>query len=188
MTAVATMALLIEARKKMEPRPRRARRRHGRTARVPGGVDGPKATQGRVPASTCGRGDDVRLAEVERGHVGAGGNDVMSADDRGVTRDEYMSRSASSLAEGERLGVRPSLACPAHLDRRLGRAAAHCLGLDGPLPPLLADGGSAGRRGPGPGHDPGEEAAYVREVAAAKTAALRMSLKAVEEDGMPFLG
>jgi hypothetical protein len=35
---------------------------------------------------------------------------------------------------------------------------------------------------------PDEEAAYVREVAAQKTAALRMSLKAVEEDGMPFVG
>jgi hypothetical protein len=33
-----------------------------------------------------------------------------------------------------------------------------------------------------------EEAAYVREVAAAKTAALRMSRKAVQDDGMPFLG
>ena len=33
-----------------------------------------------------------------------------------------------------------------------------------------------------------EEAAYVREVADAKTAALRMSLKAVEEDGIPFVG
>jgi hypothetical protein len=33
-----------------------------------------------------------------------------------------------------------------------------------------------------------EEERYVREVAAAKTAALRMSLKAVAEDGMPFLG
>ena len=33
-----------------------------------------------------------------------------------------------------------------------------------------------------------EEAAYVRDVAAAKTAALRMSLKAVEQDGMPFVG
>ena len=33
-----------------------------------------------------------------------------------------------------------------------------------------------------------EEDAYVREVAEAKTAALRMSLKAVEEDRMPFLG
>jgi len=33
-----------------------------------------------------------------------------------------------------------------------------------------------------------EEEAYVREVAEAKTAALRMSLRAVEVDGMPFLG
>ena len=33
-----------------------------------------------------------------------------------------------------------------------------------------------------------EEAAYVREVAVQKTAALRMSLDAVERQGMPFLG
>ncbi len=33
-----------------------------------------------------------------------------------------------------------------------------------------------------------EEAAYVREVAAQKTAALRMSLEAVERRGMPFVG
>ena len=33
-----------------------------------------------------------------------------------------------------------------------------------------------------------EEAAYVREVADQKTAALRMSLDAVERQGMPFLG
>lgn len=35
---------------------------------------------------------------------------------------------------------------------------------------------------------PDEERAYVRDVATAKTAALRMSLKAVEEDRMPFIG
>ena len=35
---------------------------------------------------------------------------------------------------------------------------------------------------------PDEEAAYVREVAAAKTSALRMSLDAVERQGMPFVG
>jgi hypothetical protein len=35
---------------------------------------------------------------------------------------------------------------------------------------------------------PDEEASYVREVAAQKTAALRMSLDAVERDGMPFVG
>ncbi len=33
-----------------------------------------------------------------------------------------------------------------------------------------------------------EEEAYVRDVATQKTAALRMSLKAVEEQNMPFLG
>jgi len=33
-----------------------------------------------------------------------------------------------------------------------------------------------------------EESAYVREVASQKTAALRMSLDAVERQGMPFLG
>lgn len=33
-----------------------------------------------------------------------------------------------------------------------------------------------------------EEEAYVREVAGQKTAALRMSLKAVEEQHMPYLG
>jgi len=33
-----------------------------------------------------------------------------------------------------------------------------------------------------------EEAAYVREVAAQKSAALRMSLDAVERQGMPFVG
>ena len=35
---------------------------------------------------------------------------------------------------------------------------------------------------------PEEESAYVRHVAEQKTAALRMSLKAVEEQGMPFVG
>jgi hypothetical protein len=33
-----------------------------------------------------------------------------------------------------------------------------------------------------------EEAAYVREIAEQKTAALRMSLDAVERQGMPFVG
>ncbi len=35
--------------------------------------------------------------------------------------------------------------------------------------------------------EPAEEAAYVRDVAAQKTAALRMSLTAAEQ-GMPFVG
>lgn len=35
---------------------------------------------------------------------------------------------------------------------------------------------------------PAEEAAYVREVAQQKTAALRMSLHALDDRSMPFLG
>jgi hypothetical protein len=35
---------------------------------------------------------------------------------------------------------------------------------------------------------PTEEIEYVREVAAQKTAALRMSLRAAEEQNMPFVG
>jgi hypothetical protein len=35
---------------------------------------------------------------------------------------------------------------------------------------------------------PTEEAGYVRQVAAAKTAVLELSVRAVTEDGMPFLG
>jgi len=35
---------------------------------------------------------------------------------------------------------------------------------------------------------PDEEAAYVREVAAAKTAVLRMSVEALTRHGMPFVG
>jgi hypothetical protein len=35
---------------------------------------------------------------------------------------------------------------------------------------------------------PEEVAAYVRQVAEQKTAALKMSLRAVEEQNMPFLG
>jgi hypothetical protein len=35
---------------------------------------------------------------------------------------------------------------------------------------------------------PEEEAAYVREVATAKTAVLRMSVEALTRHGMPFVG
>ena len=35
---------------------------------------------------------------------------------------------------------------------------------------------------------PEEEAAYVREVAAAKTAVLRMSVESLTRHGMPFVG
>ena len=74
-------------------------------------------------------------------------------------------------------------------------AAAVVLVLLGPLQQLLTQlfVGRLGRRRlslvvRGRPLTPDEEAAYVREVAESKTSALRMSLDAVDRQGMPFVG
>jgi hypothetical protein len=105
-----------------------------------------------------------------------------------VTRDELIARTRQLIEEGDRLGTRPSL-----------RSLQTWLQLSDEL--LVAAWGSMDRyhlawlmvgkprdvvRGRPMTAE--EEVAYVREVAAAKTAALRMSLDAVERQGMPFRG
>ena len=105
-----------------------------------------------------------------------------------MTRDELVTRTRQLVDEGERLQQDPSL-----------RGMQTWLQLSDDL--LVAAWGSMDRyhlswlmvgkpqqivRGRQMTAD--EEAAYVREVAEAKTAALRMSLDAVERQGMPFLG
>jgi hypothetical protein len=105
-----------------------------------------------------------------------------------MTRDELIVRTRQLVEEGDRLQHDPSL-----------RGLQTWLQLSDDL--LVAAWGSMdryhlawlmvgkpkdivrGRR-----MTPDEEAAYVREVAEAKTSALRMSLDAVERQGMPFLG
>jgi hypothetical protein len=105
-----------------------------------------------------------------------------------VLRDELIARTRQLIDEGERLQAAPTLG-----------ALQTWLQLSDDL--LVAAWGSMdryhlawlmvgkpkdivrGRR-----MTPDEEAAYVREVAEAKTAALRMSLDAVERQGMPFVG
>lgn len=105
-----------------------------------------------------------------------------------MTRDELITRTRQLVAEGERLQGSPSLG-----------GLQTWLKLSDDL--LVAAWGSMdryhlswlmvgkprnvvrGRR-----MTPDEETAYVREVAEAKTAALRMSLDAVERQGMPFVG
>jgi hypothetical protein len=105
-----------------------------------------------------------------------------------VTRDELIARTRQLVAEGDRLQQDPSLG-----------GLQTWLQLSDDL--LVAAWGSMdryhlswlmvgkpkdivrGRR-----MSPDEESAYVREVAEAKTAALRMSLDAVERQGMPFAG
>jgi hypothetical protein len=104
-----------------------------------------------------------------------------------VTRDELIARTSQLVDEGERLSANPSLS---GLQVWLQLSDA-----------LLADAwGSMDRYHlawlmvgkpknivRGRAMDGAEEAAYVREVAAQKTAALRMSLDAVAQ-GMPFVG
>ena len=105
-----------------------------------------------------------------------------------MTRDELIRRTRQLVDEGERLDRQPSLgglqtwlqlsddllvSAWGSMDRyhlswlMVGKPKQIIRGR-----PLTAD----------------EEAAYVREVAAAKTSALRMSLDAVERQGMPFVG
>ena len=105
-----------------------------------------------------------------------------------MTRDELIARTAQLVDEGVRLQANPSLdALRTWLqlsDDLLSRAWGsmdryHLSWLQVGRPksivrgrPMLDD----------------EEAAYVREVAAAKTAVLRMSLDAADRKGMPFVG
>src|SRR6186713_288769 len=105
-----------------------------------------------------------------------------------MTRDELILRTRQLIAEGERLDQQPSL-----------NALQTWLQLSDDL--LATAWGSMDRyhlawlmvgkpkdiiRGRALTSD--EEAAYVREVATQKSAALRMSLDAVERQGMPFRG
>jgi hypothetical protein len=105
-----------------------------------------------------------------------------------VTRDELIARTRQLVDEGERLHANPSLGglqvWLQHSDDLLATAWGsmdryHLAWLMVGKPkgivrgrPMTAD----------------EEAAYVRAVAEQKTAALRMSLDAVERQGMPFVG
>jgi hypothetical protein len=105
-----------------------------------------------------------------------------------MTRAELVARTRQLVDEGERLAVTPSL-----------RALQVWLQLSDDL--LAAAWGSMDRYHlawlmvgksksivRGRAMTPEEEADYVREVAEAKTAALRMSLDAVDRQGMPFHG
>jgi hypothetical protein len=105
-----------------------------------------------------------------------------------MTRDELVLRTRQLIDEGDRIAANPSQA-----------ALKVWLGLSDDL--LSAAWGSMDRyhlawlqvgrpsdivRGRRMTDD--EEAAYVREVATAKTAVLRMSVEALTRHGMPFVG
>jgi hypothetical protein len=105
-----------------------------------------------------------------------------------MTRDELILRTRQLIAEGERLDRQPSLtALQTWLqlsDDLLATAWGtmdryHLSWLMVGKPKAIVRGREL---------TVAEEAAYVREVAGQKTAALRMSLDAVERQGMPFRG
>lgn len=105
-----------------------------------------------------------------------------------MTRAELIARTRQLVEEGERLAASPSLgALRVWLQLSDDLLAAAWGSMDRYHLAWLMVGKSTdivrGRR-----MTPDEEAAYVREVAAAKTAALQMSLDAVERQGMPFRG
>jgi hypothetical protein len=105
-----------------------------------------------------------------------------------VTRDELIDRTKRLIAEGEELLGAPSLdALQAWLRRSDELLAAAWGSMDRYHLAWLMVGKPKGTvRGRPMTAD--EEAAYVREVAGQKTSALRMSLDAVERQGMPFRG
>lgn len=105
-----------------------------------------------------------------------------------MTRDELIERTRRLVAEGERLRAQPSLAALRtwlQLSDELLAAAWGAMDRYH-LSWLMVGRPKDAVRGRPMTAD--EEAAYVREVAEAKTAALRMSLDAVERQRMPFVG
>ena len=105
-----------------------------------------------------------------------------------MTRDELIAGTSQLIAEGERLEANPSLAAlRTWLQLSDGLLASawgsmdryHLAWLQVGRPREIVRGRPM---------TAAEEAAYVREVAAAKTAVLRMSLDAADRLAMPFVG
>jgi len=105
-----------------------------------------------------------------------------------MTRDELIARTRALVEEGDRITREPSLAALQGWLRRSDELLSAAWGtMDRYHLAWLMVGKPKGIvRGRPMTAD--EEVAYVREVAAQKTAALRMSLDAVERQGMPFVG
>jgi hypothetical protein len=105
-----------------------------------------------------------------------------------VTRDELILRTRQLIAEGERLDADPSMTALTTWLQLSDDLLSHAWGtMDRYHLAWLMVGKPKGIVRGRP-MTPDEEAAYVREVVSQKTAALRMSLDAVERQGMPFVG
>lgn len=105
-----------------------------------------------------------------------------------MNRDELITRTRQLIDEGERLDAQPSLgALQLWLQLSDDLLSTAWGSMDRYHLAWLMVGKPKGIVRGRP-MTPEEEAAYVREVAGQKTAALRMSLDAVERQSMPFVG
>jgi hypothetical protein len=105
-----------------------------------------------------------------------------------VTRDELIAKTRHLIDEGERIGASPSLPALQLWLQLSDDLLASAWGLMDRYHLAWLMVGKPKEVIRGRPMTPDEEAAYVREVAGQKTAALRMSLDAVERQGMPFRG
>jgi hypothetical protein len=104
-----------------------------------------------------------------------------------MKRSQLISDTRRLIAEGERLQIAPSLAAlRVWLKLSDDLLSAAWGSMDRYHLAWLMVGRSEAIRGRRMTDE--EQQAYVRDVAAQKTAALAMSLKAIEEQNMPFLG
>ncbi|KRT62600.1 MAG: hypothetical protein XU10_C0024G0029 [Chloroflexi bacterium CSP1-4] len=104
-----------------------------------------------------------------------------------MTRHELIASNRSLVAEGERLQADPSLTALRAWIRASDALLAAAWGSMDRYHLVWLGVGRPREQVRGRPMTKAEEADYVCEVAAQKTAALRMSLKAAE-DGMPFVG
>ena len=105
-----------------------------------------------------------------------------------MTRDELIDRTRRLAEEGDRLQAQPSMAALRTWLQLSDELLSSAWGTMDRYHLAWLMVGKPRDVVRGRAMTPDEEDAYVREVAAQKTAALRMSLDAVERQGMPFRG
>jgi hypothetical protein len=105
-----------------------------------------------------------------------------------VTRDELILRTRQLIAEGERLAGAPSMTALTTWLQLSDDLLSHAWGTMDRYHLAWLTVGKPKDTVRGRAMTADEEAAYVREVVAQKAAVLRMSLDAVERQGMPFVG
>lgn len=105
-----------------------------------------------------------------------------------MTRNELIKATRSLIAEGERLAAAPGMAALRVWLQRCDDLLAEAWGSMDRYHLVWLTVGKPKGVARGRPMTPAEESAYIREVAEQKTAALRMSLDAVERQLMPFRG